>query len=589
MDRSISMRRIAVSGIVATALLLAFCVTACKSVESYTEDRAERSVLDTKKARNMELLDGRIYNLEQCINYALKHNLQVRLHELDVKIAKENKMAEIMGMLPELNFNENFTSRSNTPASSSEKIHEDGESYGNSTSEERQVNYFNIDLVFSVLDMGLSYWNTEIAHNKMLLHKQRSVRMAQNIQLDVVKAYFKVAAAQRARNKTEKLLAETRKKADNIRKLSLAGKMDPIMAFNVLRKFTAMEKQLTNYVRVYENACTELRTLMGLYPSPMINVDESCLDNLKAQEIFTAINRMEKTVGADGTEYLHRDGTAWKNASAPADVRFTPIELMEQIALLQRPEMYESDLQQMINVIECRKVILMMFPNVKLYTEWANSSNKYLYHQSWLELGVRAAYNLLLLPHHIAKYSAYSKQTEASAMRRYAKSVAVMAQVRLGHANLLSAQEIYMKDVQISKDYKMHLANAERVLKSGAGKYKGMDLEYMRLETLKAEIDSVLSLGNCYVAYYRLLNAMGINSADYRTLDSLWEELSDTARKAAASMQQARMEYRAERVEQFRQEMEKQAAAERKQAEEADKALRAKINREIDAKLGKRK
>ena len=85
------------------------------------------------------------------------------------------------------------------------------------------------------------------------------------------------------------------------------------------------------------------------------------------------------------------------------------------------------------------------------------------------------------------------------------------------------------------------------------------------------------------------LNAMGINSADYRTLDSLWEELSDTARKAAASMQQARMEYRAERVEQFRQEMEKQAAAERKQAEEADKALRAKINREIDAKLGKRK
>ena len=174
-------------------------------------------------------------------------------------------------------------------------------------------------------------------------------------------------------------------------------------------------------------------------------------------------------------------------------------------------------------------------------------------------------------------------------MRRYAKSVAVMAQVRLGHANLLSAQEIYMKDVQISKDYKMHLANAQRALKSGAGKYKGMDLEYMRLETLKAEIDSVLSLGNCYVAYYRLLNAMGINSADYRTLDSLWEELSDTARKAAASMQQARMEYRAERVEEFRKEMEKQLAAERKQAEEADKALRAKINRQIDAKLGKRK
>ena len=175
-------------GIGLVSALLAVCVSSCKSNSSYVDERAEKAVLDTQKAKYMELNDGNAYTLDQCIRYALRHNLQVRLHELDVKIANENKMAELMGMLPELNFNENFTSRSETAASSSEKIKEGGRSYGYSTSEERQVNYFNIDLLFSVLDLGLSYWNTEIAHNKVFLHKQRSIRMTQTIQLDVVKA-----------------------------------------------------------------------------------------------------------------------------------------------------------------------------------------------------------------------------------------------------------------------------------------------------------------------------------------------------------------------------------------------------------------
>lgn len=542
------MRKMIVLGIAAVSALFAFCVSSCKSMDSYIEERAERAVLDSQKAKYMELTDGRSYTLDQCIKYALKHNLQVRLHELDVQIANENKMAELMGMLPELNFNENYTARSNTAASSSQKIKEGGRTYGGSSSEERQVNYFNIDLLLSVLDLGLSYWNTEIAHNKALLHKQRAIRMTQNIQLDVVKAYFKVAAAQRAKNKTEKLLAETRKRAENIRKLSAAGNADPIVAFDVQRKFTLMEKQLTNYVRVYNNACVELRTLMGLYPSPMITVDESCLDSFPA-------------------------------------LALPGIELMEQIALLQRPEMYESDIQRQINIIECRKVILLMFPNVKLYADWSNSTNKYLYHKSWMELGVRAAYNLLLLPHQIARYSAYSKQVEADAMRRYAQSVAVMAQVRLSHANLAAAKVLYEKDKKISNDYNTYLAGAKKLLKSGSGRFKGVDVDYMQLETVKAEIDAVLSLGNCYVAYYRLLNTMGIDNADFRTIDTYEEELSDAKIAAEDAMKKARAMYNEEQLE-LERNLEKAAAErERKENEREIASLRAKINAEIDKKI----
>ncbi|MBO4304874.1 MAG: TolC family protein [Lentisphaeria bacterium] len=546
------MRKIVLFGIAAASALLAVCLSSCKSRESYMDERAEKAVLDTQRARYMELSDGRAYTLDQCIKFALKHNLQVRLHELDVKVAQENKMAELMGMLPELNFNENFTARSNTAASGSEKIKESGSTYGYSTSEERQVNYFNIDLLFSVIDLGLSYWNTEIAHNKALLHKQRAVRVTQNIQLDVVKAYFKVAAAQRAKNRTEKLLEDTRKRSEEIRKLSTQGKVDPIMAFDVQRKFTAMEKQLTGYVRVYTNACVELRTLMGLYPSPMISVDESCLDSFPS-------------------------------------VPLPSIELMEQIALLQRPEMYESDIQRQINVMECHKVILMMFPNVKLYADWSNSSNKYLYHRSWMELGIRAAYNLLLLPHQIAKYSAYSKQVEAETMKRYAQSLAVMAQVRLSHANLRSALELYKKDKKISDDYRNYLSRAKELQGSGSGKFKGADVEYMQLETVKAEIDSVLALGNCYVAHYQLLNAMGVDNADFRTIDTYTEELADAQKAAEKVMKEARMEYNEERIKEEHRLAEVAAEKEKAESDRQLELLRKKINEEIDKKVSREK
>ena len=74
------------------------------------------------------------------------------------------------------------------------------------------------------------------------------------------------------------------------------------------------------------------------------------------------------------------------------------ISLLEQIAVLKRPELYETDMQKHINIIECRKTLLMMLPNVRLYGDFINNSNSFLMHQSWWELAVRAAYNVLKTP-----------------------------------------------------------------------------------------------------------------------------------------------------------------------------------------------
>ena len=537
------------SAAVFAGVLILLSAAGCKTENDYREERAENASLHFNQAKWREMPGERL-NLQKCIEIALKNNLQARISELELQVQKEFQTSEALGMLPQLNINNNFTARSNTPASSSEKIAATGATYGASYSEDKVINYLNIDLMFSMLDFGLAFFNTRQQADRAVMTKHRNERAAQNLIFDVVRAYFKVAAAQRAQQLTSTLIEQCRSRYDQIYKLSQNRQISPSRAFDESRRFMAMEKRLSAYERSYESACVELRTLMGYYPSAMIMVDESLLDHTP--------------------EYKFLPG----------------IDLMEQIAVLQRPELYEADIQKHINILELRKTILLMFPNVKLYADWSNSNNSFLYNKSWWELGLRAAYNLLRLPQNIARARAYDKQIDAEDARAYAQAVAVMAEVRIAHGNMIAAKQRFDKNSRIFNDYNDQLS---AVLKSKALSIRGsvaeLEVDHIRLETTRARIDSLIALGEYYVTYYRLLNILGLRSMDARSVDALKEELYDAGVRAEAVMARDRKQYDADTraAKQKREQIKNQLAD--KAARDKHEAELRKINAEIDARI----
>ena len=416
------------------------------------------------------------------------------------------KTAEMLGMLPELNINDTATVRNNTAASSSKKVGESGLTYGYSTSQERDVNYFNIDLALSVLDFGLAFFNTQQAQDRVYMREQRTLRAAQNLTLDVVRAYFSVAAAQKAIKITSGLLEECRNRYELIQKLGKKGQIDPFRAFDETRRFIDMEKRLTNYVRSYQNSCVELRSLLGMAPSGKIVVEDAYLNQLP-------------------------------------DYELPNIELMEQIALFKRPELYEIDIQRHINILEVRKEIVMMFPQVRIFYDFTNSSNSFLYHMNWWELGIRAAYNLLKIPVHVSRAIAMNKQVAADEKRGFAQAIAVMAQVRIAHANLQATKERYDIDAKTYRAFAENLAQARRTVRSGD--LSQLQLDHIRLATAETEIERLMSLGNYYVSYYRMLNAVGINSISAKSISQIRAELETAKRRAAKELELARREYNA--------------------------------------------
>ena len=486
----------------AAALLL---LSSCKTEDDYKKERIAKAQEQFEAAKKRELPSDKVLTLQDCIRLAMEHNLDIKVRNMENEAAKSVMWAEILGMLPDLSITNNFTTRNNQPGSRSKAVESDGDTYGYSTSQDKTINNLSVDLAFSLLDFGLAFFNSQQSHDRLLMKRRQIERMRQNLTLDIVRAYFKVAAAQRAVDITQSLLIQCKNRSSVIENLRKQNKITPFRAFEEMNRLLTMEKRLSNYTRTYENSCVELRALIGVYPSVNIIVDDTMLDREPVMDL-------------------------------------PDIELLEQMAILKRPELFEIDIQRHINVLECRKTILMMLPNVQLYMDLVNNNNSFLYHQTWWELAVRAAYNALKTPQHLARYMAYSDQADIEKMRSFAQAITVMSQVRIAKADIMSSRQRYDINRREHRNYSEHLQK-EQAKKAVRGTVSELELDHLRMTVAETEIERLLALGSCHISYYRLLNAIGVENLSPATRNALKAELEAGAKRAEKELARARAEY----------------------------------------------
>ena len=479
-------------------ITVAVVLAGCNGAREARERRIKKAAEHMGKINLKVLPKGKVFSLVECIAVALDHNLDLKVYELKERIADEKVTAQMLGMLPDLTISNQFHSRNKTPGSSSYSIETGKQSLVSSRSVDNTINNLKIELALSILDFGMAYLNSAQAEDRSLITVEQKRRAEQNLKLDIVKTYFKVAAAQDAIDTTEKLLEKCQSLEKVFSQLEANRSVSPLRLLDERKRFIKLEKRLMSYRRSYQNACIELRALMGYLPINDIRVDTQCLKKLNI-------------------------------ATLP------DIATMEKIALVERPELYQLDIQTSITVTEARKTILMMFPQVKMFIDFVNSNNSFLYTQSWWEIGVRAAYNLLKLPQQIIRYKALNSEVDEISMRTLALSIGIMAQVRIAHANILEVKERFELDDRTYKAYKKHLKVASEAFASG-GALSKLELDRYELETAETFINRLISMSSCYVAYYRLLNTLGVNSLDPATIEIVMREIKRSEAKEKAKL-----------------------------------------------------
>jgi outer membrane protein len=462
-------------------------IAGCHNSEYYRQQRVEKARKDFRDINKRTIDENKVFTLNECISSALKHNLTLKVYDLKEQIASEKVTAQMLGMLPELNLDNQLKSRNKTPGASSQGIETGEQSLVSSRSVDNTINNIKLELAISTLDFGLAFLNSAQAEDRRLIAIEQRKRAAQNLVFDVVKTYFKVAASQDAIDTARKLLLKCRNLERVFIELNDDKSVSPFRLLDERKRFIRLEKRLMSYRRNYQDSCIELRSLMGYVPNEKIKVDTRWLRKLSM-------------------------------ATLPS------VDIMEKIALVERPELYELDFESDVLVNEARKTILTMLPTVRVFIDFTNSNNSFLYAQSWSQVAVHAAYNLLRLPQRIAEYSATHIEVDEISMRTLALSIGIMAQIRIAHANIQEVKQRYELDDRIYIAYKKHLLAASQSYKSGSSLSK-LELDRLELETAETYINRLISISNYYVAYYRLLNTIGIKDLTPETVDRVISEI----------------------------------------------------------------
>jgi outer membrane protein TolC len=462
-------------------------------MEHFKSERRELAVKHFEKIKGRHFDKGEVVSLVECVGLAFEHNLDIKVADLSKRVADKRVIAETLGMLPVLQGSYTGTARDNDPGASSENIKTGRQSLVASKSSERFENLTKVELIFSVLDFGLAFLNSEQAKDKSLAAEMEASIARRDLALDVAKAYFRVAAAQYALRAAEPIVSGGVESEKILRKAMKAGKISPLRALDEIRRLNNLCKLVLAYRRGYVNAKVELNALIGNAPTADITVDDSMLDAIIVPEIPL-------------------------------------VDDLERVALLRRPELSKLDMEKDIVLQESRKTIVKMFPNVQVFVDFTNSSNKFLYSHSWWEIGIRAAYNLFKLPRRIMEYRALLEEMNKMDVNTMALSVGVLSQIRIAHANILEMRERFDFDSKTRDIYAEYLRIAEKNTKVG-GSISKVDISRLKLELAEAEMDRAVSLGNYYLALQRLIRVSGVTS--FKEVDDALKEW-DEALKAKA-------------------------------------------------------
>lgn len=457
-------------GVLCAALVL----TACGSVTPRlaTQDEVRNRVKDDT---------GRMYlgqapitapvTMEEAVARALKYNLDYRLKKMESALALGLADYASYDMLPKMLASAGYRTRNNDSGGSSIGIVDRVESLRPSTSEERNHTQAGMEFSWNVLDFGVSYYRARQQSDQFLIAEERRRKVVQSMLQDVRAAYWRALGAQRLDQRAQEVLARANQALARSREAEVQRVIAPVLALN------------------YQRALLDATSLL----------------NQRRQDLAFAKNELAALMNVPGgMDFTLADSTEAALPAAPDNVR-----QLEELALLQRPELREEDFKKRISADEARKQLLGMLPGVSVDFGARYDSSRYLYNNNWTQGGVGIAWNLMRLAALPSLNKSEAAQLKTDEARRMALSTAIMTQLRVGAERYrLALEDFRLADDAAQVDTRL----ADYMRASVTAK---LDSE---LEAIRTQARAVLgayqranAYANAQIAFGRLYNTLGFD------------------------------------------------------------------------------
>jgi outer membrane protein TolC len=452
-----------------------------------TAENAARTSADVAELENLSPQPSGPISLEEAEARALAYNLDSRLQMFNAALQDRQLDLTKLDMLPNLTANAGYVAR-NPPLVSSSASYQNGQilpSNFQTVSVDNDRVFGDLTLSWNVIDFGVSYLQAKQQADRVLIAKEQRRRVVHNIFQQVRSAYWTAAAAEAVRPRLKPILAEARRALGSSRSLEAARAQLPLESLRYQRALLEIIQELESVDDKLAIAKAQLAQLMGLRP---------------------------------GTPYA----LAVPRSAAMPRVRFS-VDEMEQLALLNRPELREEGYNARVTQLEGRRALLRLVPGINLVSSLNYDSNSYLLYNNWQEAGGRIAASLIHLMSVPGVIKLNEAQTQIAETRRLATTMAVLAQVQISAQQYQIARKTYERARSIA-DVNRRIAGLSADTQQ-AETSSDLDLIWEKANSVMAELRrnrAYADLQNASASIYATLGLDPVpENADGRDLKSL--------------------------------------------------------------------
>jgi outer membrane protein TolC len=449
--------------------LLAGCTVTPQLVTK--DEVATRVKEDTSRMYvNQEAIAGTV-TLEVAVARTLKYNLDYRLKQMESALALGITDYSRFEMWPKLLLNAGYSTRSNDSGGTSVGIQDGIVSLRPSTSQTRDYAQAGAEFSWNVLDFGVSYYRAKQNANQYLIAEERRRKLVQNMIQDVRAAYWRALGAQRLAQDAKTTLARADVALTRSREAETQKIISPALALNYQRALLDATSLLNQRRQDLDFAKHELAALMSVPP---------------------------------GTQFDLAESVEVKLPPVPGNVL-----ALEEMALLQRPELREEDFKKRITADETRKQYLNVLPNFNLNAGLSYNSNDFLYNKNWQQASVGVTWNILRLFSLPDLEKTQAEQVKVDEARRTALSMAIITQLRVS----VERYRLAVEDHKLAEQ----AASVDRRLADYTQASVSAKLEN-ELEAIRTQARAVLgayqkanAYANAQIAFGRLYNTLGFD------------------------------------------------------------------------------
>lgn len=422
--------------------------------------------------RDMEPIVGPI-SLEEAIARAIKYNLDHRISLMEQAVARGELDLSRYDMLPSLLAEAGYNTRSE-PRLSRQENALTGERIENdpAISADQSSGDFAMDLSWSLLDFGASYYQARQNGNRLLIASERRRRAMHLLIMDVQTAYWRAASAQELESQIKTTVNAARAAIDNARRAQRGNAKKPMEHLQQLQTLLRSLRDIQNVRQQLGAARVELAHLINAPVGQRLTLDP----DLSVEIMPEVLNQS--------------------------------MESLELVALFNNGDLKEPFYDVRNAALETRRSLLGLLPDLTLNWGPHHTTDSFTLSDTWNEGALALSYNLFNLFKVNDLRADVKAREELARMRRVAMQMNVVAQVHLAALQSKNARE----QLEIAEE----LLSVERAIEGRmvgqhtAGTISQAELVRAQTAAMVAQLQRYQAVAGFYSAMGRLQASLGV-------------------------------------------------------------------------------